>query len=385
MLVSIGMVKRFQLVGLILLTSVIILPGLIQAVFLNRGYLTLTPCIFDRGVVCAERDFQSVLDNGQLRIAAAYGLLQSRLSQGNLDSAVAMLRHPPLFGSQREVLGWLTTVNWYLAYGQSERLVDLLESTTEWQKAAMGWRLLLATETILEQGEDDRALSLAYLAASVKPVPEASEFYQRLGQVFMDLGCIHEAITQFEYAISLAPDDVVSLGQLGVLYEELKQYDIALSYYQRLAVLQPNRDWPIHRMALVYAREGRFDEAKTMLLQAMAEAPQNEYLLLVTLGAVYLWQGDTEQAEGILNKAIAMDGGAGSMAWAHSMLVNISLQNNQIEAAFEHVKVAAQFYLQANIVDDAIAVYQSALAKPELSPWKDYFQQQLDTLKSGAH
>ena len=358
-----------------------------QAALLNRGRVKLLRGLMGSGYQGtdpsqAEQDFEDILGAAPGHVSATDGLMQIRLAQGNVDAALTMLRRSPLVGSGRERMDWLALANWYLARGDIKHMTVALQSAGELQKPDTGWRLLSAAEYALERGQEDQALSLAHLAASVPPMRDTPQFHLELGQMLMDLGDTKEAVLQYEQRVRFVLDDVTSLRWLGEFYEKLGQNEIAVAYYQRVATLQPDSDWAIHRIALVYVRQGRHEEAEAMLWRAIETVPRHEGAL-ATLGVVYLSQGKLDQAATVLERTLAAGKSPSVKAWAHSLLAEVYLQRDEPDLALEQIEAAIELRLSLNQFDEVLGLYQKVLTTQSLAPWADHFQQQIKLLESG--
>jgi len=66
------------------------------------------------------------------------------------------------------------------------------------------------------------------------------------------------------------------LGDLGVLYTRTGQYTEALSCYERMVELGLNTAELRYDLSLVYAHQGRTEEARAQVREALALSPQEE-------------------------------------------------------------------------------------------------------------
>ncbi|MFC2030389.1 tetratricopeptide repeat protein, partial [Chloroflexota bacterium] len=216
-----------------------------------------------------------------------------------------------------------------------------------------GRKLVRAAEYAADQGRHDQARALARMALSVP-------------------------LTRF------TADDADQLGRVGLLCERAEEFELAARYYEQMAVLQPESDWPVHRLALLDARAGRYQEAERILLRAVDTIPEHEGAL-VTLGWVYLSQGKLNEARLIVGPVIASGSSPSWKAWAHWLSAQLHLRQNEAEFAFEDIKECARLRISLNMIDDVIRMYEEALTIRSLSPHKRYFEEQIRVLRSGGN
>lgn len=176
---------------------------------------------------------------------------------------------------------------------------------------------------------------------------DPAHFYARfnLGNLFARQGRIRDALQSFEKALETGPsgDDLAkTLLALGQLSESAAEHRRAADYYRRLAQLRPS---PQAELSSRYAeshalmQEGKGDEALAILKELSTKAPDMPQLhaeiagiqmnrkdydgavaslmsaialvprdgrLYLALGAAYLAQGKTKEAESTFTKALDM-------------------------------------------------------------------------------
>jgi tetratricopeptide (TPR) repeat protein len=76
-----------------------------------------------------------------------------------------------------------------------------------------------------------------------------------------------KAVELYHLALEEAPDQPTALASLGLAYFQLKQYDDALRLYQRVSALQPDDPMPFEKIARIYERTGLLNEAVQSFMQ----------------------------------------------------------------------------------------------------------------------
>jgi tetratricopeptide (TPR) repeat protein len=113
--------------------------------------------------------------------------------------------------------------------------------------------------------------ALEYLEKAVKMDKESAPAHRFLGECHNELKKAPEAIRSYSEAVKLNGNDAYSLSALGVLYaEEGKNLDIALVFCEQSVELAPETALFHHRLAQVYLKLERFQDA----LEAFERAEQ---------------------------------------------------------------------------------------------------------------
>lgn len=104
-----------------------------------------------------------------------------------------------------------------------------------------------------------------------------------------------EAITQFEQALAVRPDDAGVLFALGNTAHQLGMGDAAEQFYRQVLALEPARLEALVNLANLLRAAGQFDAAIALLQPALARNPESPELNL-TLGSALREKGEGEQA-----------------------------------------------------------------------------------------
>ncbi|MDR3577717.1 MAG: tetratricopeptide repeat protein [Anaerolineaceae bacterium] len=76
-----------------------------------------------------------------------------------------------------------------------------------------------------------------------------------------------EAADYYAQALEIVPDHPIALTSLGLALFELSEFDKALQFYQRAAQFSPNDPIPLEKMAQIYERQGRTKEVVQASMQ----------------------------------------------------------------------------------------------------------------------
>ncbi|MCU1386618.1 MAG: hypothetical protein JWL71_5315 [Acidobacteria bacterium] len=114
-----------------------------------------------------------------------------------------------------------------------------------------------------------------------------------------------EAITPFEQALSVQPDDTRVLFALGNTAQVLGLSDAAQQFFRRVLALEPARLEATVNLANLLRGTGQFDAAIALLEPALARCPDSPELLL-TLGSAFREKGDDAAATRHYRAALAI-------------------------------------------------------------------------------
>jgi tetratricopeptide (TPR) repeat protein len=76
-----------------------------------------------------------------------------------------------------------------------------------------------------------------------------------------------KAVEFYQQALDEVPDQPTALASLGLAHFQIKQYDEALRLYQRVSALQPDDPMPFEKIARIYERTGLLSEAVQSFMQ----------------------------------------------------------------------------------------------------------------------
>jgi Tfp pilus assembly protein PilF len=168
-------------------------------------------------------------------------------------------------------------------------------------------------------------------------VPDDFRINFLLGVAYNRSGRNQEAALTLEKARQINPRDIDAIGQLALVYEQLKQQDEADSLYEEALRLDPHNHLILNNYSYSLAeRDVQLDRALEMAKTAVdAEPSLASYL--DTIGWVYFRLGRYEQAENYVKKAVT-SGEASAVVYEH--LGDIYYKLNKLSEALEQWNAA---------------------------------------------
>ena len=172
------------------------------------------------------------------------------------------------------------------------------------------------TAVSLEPGSEEALTTLAYLyneegdsaraAEVLKKVPES----QRTGKLYSALGYTYEqqkdyknAIAAYKKAADLDRDNLDAVRGLAQNLMSDNQTDAALEQYKTIIEADPHDVQSLMRIAEIYRRSGRFDDALATLKKADAEV-QDSQEVPYNMAVIYQAQGKFDDAIQVLNRLL---------------------------------------------------------------------------------
>jgi Flp pilus assembly protein TadD len=148
-------------------------------------------------------------------------------------------------------------------------------------------------------------------AAELKPTDHVEEGQAR---AWLSLGHLlenhkpDEAISAYEKAASLAPQDPEPHLSAGLLYERLKDFSKAESQYKQVLALDPRSNEAVIGLTNIYMKSGRLADAEPLLRQLSAQRPDDAGLHL-QLGRVLAAKGNNDEGIAELQTALKLSPG----------------------------------------------------------------------------
>jgi tetratricopeptide (TPR) repeat protein len=177
----------------------------------------------------------------------------------------AIVRHPQ---ERDQAVSWHRLGKVYEKLGQYERAIVVYRRAIELNPtSALPWNSL--GDVYNDLGQPDAAI-LAYRQA-IDLDPNYAWPYNNLGVVYEKLGQYEQAMTLYRQIIERQPgnsDEAVSWNNLGNAYSALNQADEAIQAYQHAIELDPSFIWPYHNLGALYEQRGESELAVAFYEQA---------------------------------------------------------------------------------------------------------------------
>lgn len=192
-------------------------------------------------------------------------------SQEKYEQALAMyeqaiVRHT---NDKDRAMSWHSLGNLYATLGHYERAIVVYRRVIELDPTlALPWNSLGDLYDDLKQ--PDQAIA-AYRQA-IELAPDYAWPYNNLGLVYEKLGDYDRAISLYRQVIEQLPgpttDQAVSWTNLGNVYTALNQPEQAIAAYQHAIEVDPAYTWPYHNLGAIYEQRGERDLALALYEQA---------------------------------------------------------------------------------------------------------------------
>ncbi len=126
---------------------------------------------------------------------------------------------------------------------------------------------------------------------------------KHLGQLYVLLGRKEEAFLIYEQLQQLLPNDPVINFEIGKIYEQEGQLDLALQYYQKAVEKQEKPEW-LFALGRVYKKQGQLDKA-LIYLDKVVKIDENFLDVKYLLADIYLEKGDLDNAAKLYEEIIS--------------------------------------------------------------------------------
>ncbi len=187
-------------------------------------------------------------------------------------------------------------------------------------------------------GEMDKVI--ADLEKKLEQKPEDEDALETLAQIFTSV--VREpsrAVSVYERLSRLKPKDTSVLNRLVYLYQMNKEYEKAAEVYQRVIEASPprNRNYYYQHVSRMYMLAGKKDEAMQWAEKSLSEGSVSPYTY-VSIAQLYLQNNLAEKALGLYEKAIAASQRPMEKHQVSLRFADIFAQNNKEEKAEELYK-----------------------------------------------
>jgi protein O-GlcNAc transferase len=135
-------------------------------------------------------------------------------------------------------------------------------------------------------------------------MPAEAELFQTALE-HHDAGRLAQAEEAYRRVLALEPGHVVSLNNLGLIYQDRQQFDQAIELYRQALALRPDYVEALNNLGCVYQRTKRADLALPCLLQAVRLQPDFP-VALNNLGNVLAFLGRLDDATAYYQRAIGL-------------------------------------------------------------------------------
>ena len=139
---------------------------------------------------------------------------------------------------------------------------------------------------------------------------DLDKIYYELGHLYLNKSDKIHAVTAFKLAQELCPENPYYNNSLAYAYIKAELYDDAIEYYQLAIKLNPDAEWTsivCHALGAIYAEvKGNYEAAEATFNAGIVLDPNNVDIQL-SLGDLFMAQGDLDRAIKIYCDAISID------------------------------------------------------------------------------
>ncbi|MBN1210411.1 MAG: social motility TPR repeat lipoprotein Tgl [Myxococcaceae bacterium] len=157
-------------------------------------------------------------------------------------------------------------------------------------------------------------LALALVLSGCKHVPtekerQSSEIHYNLGVQAQQAGNIQEALSEFQRAVELDPENPDARNALGILLHlSFRRPAEAVEHYQKALEVRPDFSEARTNLANVHLDQGQYDQAIKLYEQVLNDMLYpTPFIAQGNLGWAYFKKGDTEKALENIQAAVTLN------------------------------------------------------------------------------
>jgi len=202
--------------------------------------------------------------------------------------------------------------------------------------------------------------------------------FNNWGTVLRDKGALEEAVSCFQKAIQLNPDNANAYHNLGNVLTDLGRIEGAIRCYQKSVEINPSNKVHYKSLGNALREKGELEEALNILSLALDRFPEDPEIHY-SLGAALKAKGQLDEAAKCYRKAIQLNP---DLSETYYNLGNVFKEQGQFEAAKEQFQKALQLdprfaeaynnlgatFKETGKINDALLMYRKALEiKPDFA------------------
>jgi tetratricopeptide (TPR) repeat protein len=229
-------------------------------------------------------------------------LAQLYAKQHKYDAAVQEYEKA-LSKTQNGFVAMTGIVNAYVAQKKPEKALDRLNQALEKDPSSLPYVHELIAEVYIRQKKYDEAERS--LRKAIEANPKWNVPYRNLANLYLVRSDFAIASQIYQQGLNAIPEDVPLLLHLAETYERTRDYDKAITTYERILGKNPNNDMAANNLASLLAdRKGDAQSLKRAKELAARFESSRQSAFMDTLGWVYYKSGESDKAVVMLEKAV---------------------------------------------------------------------------------
>ena len=174
--------------------------------------------------------------------------------------------------------------------------------------------------------------------------PDSAPTHILMGEAYDGLGKTPDAISEFQAAEKISPNEPNLHFGLGYLYWKSQQYDQARQQFERELALDPNHAQSLAYLGDIAWKNNQPDDAIPFLQRAI-KGNKDLRIAYLDLGAIYLQKKNYKEAQSALSQAVALDP---NQPDAHYQLGRLYQAQGNSTAAEEELSKVRELHAKAD-------------------------------------
>ena len=135
---------------------------------------------------------------------------------------------------------------------------------------------------------------------------DTSDNHYYLALILMEHQHYTQALSHFEKAYELTPDQNEYAFRLGLCYQHLSEYDKAINYYKESLSIPPAHPLALGHLSYLYYNQRQLDAAEDITTQWIRTFPTNSDAYNM-MGCIFLQKKDYQEAVSQFRQALEFD------------------------------------------------------------------------------
>lgn len=178
---------------------------------------------------------------------------------------------------------------------------------------------------------------------TVKKNPQSGLAYNNLGRIYELKGQFQAAISHYEKALALMPEDCVIPYNMGSVLSRLKDYKKAKEYYKLSIGNNPEFALPYNNLGYIYLESGQYDRAEANFQKALS-LKADYFEPIMNMAIINTFRKEYDKAIALYKRALILNPQNADLLHNYA---NTLFEAGKPEEASEYMKKAKQLSLQS--------------------------------------